>query len=145
MNTLSRLFLIACLLVTATLTGCVATTPFKKADPLKSKVLVYVFRPDSLMSRGTIIAVNINGEKNGLIVNNSYLPINANPGTIEIALHTNDFVKNRYDAMILKETKAGEEYFIKAEPGVFGAFKLIKLEQSNGLAEISNAQYYQTR
>jgi len=125
--------------------GCAATTPFQKADFLEGKGIVYVFRPESLLSRGTIISVYVGNEKRGLLINNSYLPLQVTPGSIEITLRTNDFVKNKYDSIMLKDVKAGEEYFIKANPGLLGAFTLVKLDRNSGVTEIGKTNYYRTK
>ena len=68
-----------------------------------------------------------------------------NPGTVDIVLRTNDFVKNKYDSMTLNATRAGEVCFIKADPGAFGAFTLIKLDESAGLGEISKTYDYRQK
>ncbi|PKN61273.1 MAG: hypothetical protein CVU57_30190 [Deltaproteobacteria bacterium HGW-Deltaproteobacteria-15] len=140
-----RLHLLLCLLAIGSMAGCITTMPFQKAEPREGKVLAYVFRPESVLSRGTILAVNVNGEKRGLLINNSYIPVYADPGSVEISLHTNDFVKNRYDSMTLQGTKEGDVYFIKADPGLLGAFTLVKLDPGNGMTEISKTQYYPPR
>lgn len=114
-------------------------------DAKEGKVTVYIFRPESLLSRGTIIGVYFGDEKKGDLINKSYLPLEAAPGNIEIILRTSDFVKNKYASMIISNAKAGDEYFIKAKPGAFGAFELIKLDTNIGMAEISATQHYQNK
>lgn len=137
--------LLLCMAVFLIIVGCVSSTPFRKMDAKETKVAVYVFRPESILSRGTIIGVYFGDEKKGELINNSYLPLEAAPGNIEIILRTNDFVKNKYASMVLSNAKAGDEYFIKAKPGAFGAFELIKLDASTAMAEIGATQYYQKK
>lgn len=137
--------LLLCMTAFLIITGCVSSTPFKKMDAKEGKVTVYIFRPESLLSRGTIIGVYFGDEKKGDLINKSYLPLEAAPGNIEIILRTSDFVKNKYASMIISNAKAGDEYFIKAKPGAFGAFELIKLDTNIGMAEISATQHYQNK
>jgi len=139
-----RVNLVLCL-VLGVLAGCAASTPFTKADNREGKALVYLFRPESLLSRGTVIAAYINGEQRGLLINNSYLPLYVDPGKVAIELRTNDFLKNRYDALTLEGAKAGETYVVKADPGVFGAFTLVRLDPAAGMKELEKTLRYQTR
>lgn len=124
--------------------GCVTGTPFKQSQTLQDKSLIYVFRPESLMSRGTQIKVTINGETRGVLINRSYIAVQATPGTNAISLETNGLVSNTYDTLTL-ETGAGQAYFVKAEPGLLGAFELVALDHETGMREVSATDLYQTR
>ena len=50
--------LILCALILL-VAGCVTTTPFTKTETLQGKSLLYIFRPDSLLSRGSQVRVDI--------------------------------------------------------------------------------------
>lgn len=131
------------LLLTLFLAGCVKTVPFQPVEPGHDDVLVYVFRPESLLSRGTILQLNINGENKGNLLNNSYIPVTVKPGDIEIELRQPSYPRSRYDSMDLLNARAGETYYIKANPGVFGAFTLLELDRQQGRSEIGSTELYQ--
>lgn len=136
--------LAGCVMVVGLLAGCATSVPFQKASVDQSGALVYVFRPESLLSRGTIIKVDVNGTTKGLLVNNSYLPMQLAAGKTTITLLTNDFVGNKFDTLTIT-TQKGMNYYIKAEPGAWGAFKLLVLDEQKGLSEVSSTVYYQTK
>lgn len=124
-------------------TGCATTTPFQPVSPAGDTALIYVFRPQSLLSRGTIIKVTINGAERGLLVDNGYVALQEQAGQKNIVLLTNGLVENKYDALTMT-TEPGQTYYIKAEPGVFGAFTLKQLDAATGAQEISGTQMYHT-
>ena len=140
----SQKILFLLLLCVVFFAGCVTGTPFRKSDTAQDKSLLYVFRPESLLSRGTQTRVTVNGETRGVLINKSYIAVQANPGVNAIALETNDFIHNTIDTLAL-ETKAGQAYFIKAEPGLLGAFELMVLDEETGMREISATDFYETR
>lgn len=134
--------LILCALILL-VAGCVTTTPFTKTETLQGKSLLYIFRPDSLLSRGSQVRVDINDQTKGVLINKSYIAVQADPGKNTITLLVNDFINNTLASMVL-ETTAGKAYFLKAEPGVFGAFTLVELDEETGMREVSLTESYQT-
>ncbi len=131
------------LLSTLILVGCVKTVPFQSIEPGHDDVLVYVFRPESPLSRGIILQLNVNGENMGQLLNNAYLPVIAKPGNIEIELRQPSFPRSQYDSINIMSAEAGETYFVKAKPGVFGAFSLVEFDEQQGKSEIRSTELYQ--
>lgn len=134
--------LMLCVLILL-VTGCITTTPFTKTEAVQGKSLLYVFRPDSLLSRGSQVRVDINDQAKGVLINKSYIAVQVDPGKNTVTLLVNDFISNTLDSMVL-QTTAGTTYFIKAEPGVFGAFSLVELDEETGMREVSSTESYQT-
>jgi hypothetical protein len=123
--------------------GCVTTTPFTQTETVQEKSLLYIFRPDSLLSRGSQVRVDINDQTKGVLINKSYIAVQVDPGKNTVTLLVNDFINNTLDSMVL-QTTGGTAYFIKAEPGVFGAFSLVVLDEETGMREVSATDFYQT-
>jgi len=105
-------------MVMGLLAGCATSVPFQKSSADQGGALVYAFRPESLLSRGTIIKVDVNGNTKRLLVNNSHLPMQLAAGKATITLLPNDFVGNKYDTLTIT-TQRGVTYYVKAEPGAW--------------------------
>lgn len=132
-----------CVVVVAVFTGCMTTTPFQSLEQDSQRALVYVYRPESLISRGTHFSLTVNGsEVTGPFVNNGYKTFYADPGSVEIVLFENTIPKGKLDSLTLPSVKGGEVYYIKAVPGLFGAYKLMPQERSTGVSEISGTLQY---
>jgi hypothetical protein len=84
-----------------------------------------------------------NDQTKGVLINKSYIAVQADPGKNTITLLVNDFINNTLDSMVL-ETAAGKAHFIQAKPGMFGAFTLVELDEEAGMREVSYTEFYQT-
>ena len=122
--------------------GCAATTPFSPSSPRADSVIVYVFRPESPLSRGVMLQLNVNHENKGKLLNNAYIPVIARPGMIEFELKGAGFPYSKYASLTLEGARAGEVYYIKAKPGLLGAFDLLVLNEEAGRSEIRSALLY---
>jgi hypothetical protein len=139
-KTLCFLALLGCVV----LSGCVmATTEFKQAQMEPEKVLVFIFRPESMISRGVHFEVEINKDKTlSPFINNGYVFAYVMPGDIDLVLYKSGFPKGELDRTTIKDAQAGQTYYVKAVPGLFGAYTFEILDQVVGLQEISQTLHY---
>lgn len=126
--------------------GCklvMEATPFEAIQVEPSKVLVYVFRPESMISRGKQFEVDApGGVRMGPLVNCGYVHGQFAPGDIELTLYEKTIPRGKLDTLTLEDTQAGQTYYIKAKPAVFGAYTLVVLDEATGKAEIGKTSYY---
>lgn len=126
--------------------GCklvMEATPFQAIQVEPSKVLVYVFRPESIISRGTQFEVDApGGVRMGPLVNNAYVFAQFNPGDIELTLYQKTIPRGKLDKITLEGAQAGQTYYVKAKPAAFGAYTLVVLDEATGPAEIGKTSYY---
>ncbi len=145
---LKRGFFISFLVVfTMMFHGCMPVTqPFTPAKVEADKVLVYVYRPESFIARGSTWSLKVNGKVvSTYFINNGYIPVYANAGNINIVLyHDNGFMTpNIYDQTVIANTKAGDIYYLKAFME-FAKTPHFELMSNNiGAKEISSALYFE--
>ena len=142
-----RIFSVCFILVTVIfLQGCVMTTvPFESASLQPDKALVYIYRPESIISRGVHFRVIINDNETLVpFINNGYFPVYVTPGSVKFVLQENSLIKGTLDTQVFN-IEAGKEYYIKANPAIFGAYKLIMMENDIGKAEVSETDFYQDK
>lgn len=131
------------LLVALALQGCMATVPFQPAQVKNDKALVYLYRPESIISRGTHFSVVINGgQEITPLVNNGYIPVYVEPGNVHMVLRENTIPKGTLHKTTFHDLKAGQVYYIKAKPALFGAYTLIRMDEATGQSEVSGALFY---
>jgi hypothetical protein len=122
--------------------GCMATKAYQEVKPSTDKALVYVYRPESAIYRGTPYYVFINGKKIGTIINNAYLPLKVKPGKTTIALREYDLLEKVVDKKSF-DLNNGKTYYIRVNSGLFGAFTLEKIDSSTAQQEIKVTQFYE--
>ncbi len=122
--------------------GCMATKPYVEIKPQKDEAIVYVYRPESPIYRGTPYFVYINGKKIGTIINAAYLPARVKPGNNTISLKENTLFEAPVDRKEYKFEKNGT-YYIRVNSGLFGAFTLEKVPNNIGSKEILKTKFYE--
>ncbi len=142
---INKLTLMVGMLVLITLQGCVMPrTPFKAEQIKTDEAVVYLYRPESFISRGLHFSAIINDNKTVTpLINNAYIPIHVKAGAFKLKLQKNGFPKSTLDTITYDNLEAGKAYYLKAKPGLFGAYTLVKMSDTEGLAEISSTSYYQ--
>ncbi|MCK5509037.1 MAG: hypothetical protein KAI50_11035 [Desulfobacterales bacterium] len=132
------------LLGSIVLSGCVmTTTQYQQVQMESGKVLVYIFRPESIISRGIHFEVEINKDQTlSPLVNKGYVFAHVMPGDINLVLYKKSFPRGKLDQITIKDAQAGQTYYVKANPAIFGAYKFEILAQEAGLQEISKTLYY---
>ncbi len=137
--------LFSLILATVLLQGCImSSVPFQAQQAHSDEALVYLYRPESLISRGIYFSAILNDKESiGPLINNAYIPIHVKPGDLKVVLQQNSFPKSTLDTAIYNNLKAGKSYYIKAKPALFGAYTLIKMETAVGKSEVSSTSYYQ--
>ena len=140
-----RMFLFCGLVAVAfVLQGCMATIPFQPAKIQPDKALLYIYRPESIISRGTHFSVVVNDkERIGPLVNNGHIPVYVKPGSVKLVLQENTIPKLTLHKVTFDNLKAGGVYYIKAKPALLGLYKLVKMDEAIGKAEVSKTMYYQ--
>lgn len=141
-----KLFLFCCLVVaTVTLQGCVmSSVPFQALQVQSDEALVYLYRPESMISRGHHFSAILNDtETVGPLINNAYIPIHAKPGHLKVVLQKNGFPKATLDTTVYDNIAAGKIYYLKAQPAIFGAYKLVKMDDAVGRTEVGATSYFQ--
>lgn len=136
--------LLLLLAVSLTLQGCLlSSTPFKEAQIQSDKALVYIYRPESMISRGTQFSIIINGSQEITpLVNNGYVPVYVTPGNVSMVLYENTFPKGKLDEVTFNNFKAGGTYYVKANPALFGAYTLGQVDEATGQAELQTSQFF---
>jgi len=129
---------------TFVLQGCMPVTkPFTPVKVEADKALVYIYRPDSFIARGIIWVVDINGQTySDYFVNNGYIPMLVEPGTVKINLNEYSLTRNPYDSLIINNVQAGKTYYVKAIAKSFSFHKLKIMDNKTGAAEVSKTVYY---
>lgn len=136
--------LLGLICVSMVLQGCImSSTPFKAAQIQSDKALMYIYRPESMISRGTQFSIVVNGTQTiSPLINNGYVPVYVKPGNVDLVLLENTFPKGTLDEVTFNNLKAGGVYYIKANPALFGAYKLIQMDDATGQSELSQALYF---
>jgi len=123
------------------LSGCMQTKPYTPITPSANDAVVYVYRPDSLIYRGTPYLLYLNGEKKGVIINAAYIPLRVKPGRNFLSLRENSlFHKLVYKKAFFFEP--GKVYYVRVNSGLFGAFTLEQVSPSVGKEQIKKTKYY---
>jgi len=127
--------------------GCMPVTkPFVPAKVEADKVLIYAYRPESFVARGSTWSLKVNGKvASKYFINNGYIPIYAKSGDINIELyHDNSFMTpNVYDKTVIAHTKAGDVYYLKAFMDFGGSPHFKLMDKSVGEKEIKSALYFE--
>jgi hypothetical protein len=136
--------LCSCILVAVTLQGCVMTsTPFQVQQVTSGEALVYLYRPESFISRGTHFSAVVNDDKIvGPLINNGHIPLHVKPGSLKVVLQKNSFPKSTYDTVVYDNIVAGKTYYLKANPALLGAYTLVKMDPTVGQNEVSLTSFY---
>ena len=126
--------------------GCMTAVPFQPAEVQADKALLYIYRPESMISRGKQFSIVINDERTvSPLVNNGYIPVYVEPGSVKLVLQENTIPKGTLDTKVFNDLTAGSVMYIKADPAVFGAYKLIKMDETTGRVELSKTSLYQAK
>lgn len=134
------------LLITLVLQGCMATVPFQPAQVMSDKALIYLYRPESIISRGVHFSVVINKNREITpLVNNGYIPVHVAPGNVSMVLKQNTIPKGTLHSTTFHDLKAGRVYYIKAKPALFGAYTLVRMDEATGQSEVSSALLYKEK
>ena len=128
-------------LLVSLLAGCASSAPFQKANVESGKALVYVFRPNSPLARGEMFKLEMNGVMQGMLLNNAYLPLQANPGEVTLTTLSNKLVSKPLASLTLT-TQPGGTYYVKAEPGLAWTVKMLQLDEAQGAQEIASKHLY---
>jgi len=144
---LRRKFLIASFIFFAIVfQGCMPTiTPFAPVQVKPDKVLVYIYRPESIVARGSTWSLLVNEQKFvNSFINNGYIVAYANPGDINIVLyHDNGIMASYvYDEITLRNAQAGDVYYVKAFMEFAGNPHFELKDRDVGAKEISETSYY---
>jgi len=129
---------------TFVLQGCMPVTkPFAPTKLEASKALIYVYRPESFISRGVTWVVDINGKEfSDYFINNGYIPITVKPGNITIALKEYSLTRGIYDTLTLNNVEKGKTYYVKAIAKPFSFHKLQLVDKKLGAEEVSKTLYF---
>lgn len=122
--------------------GCAKNQIYKPATYSADSAMIYLFRPNHAFSRGNMLRVYVDEERRDNLLNNAYLPLEVKPGTITLKLMTDEVIGSDKLDVIELEVKRGQTYYVKAKPGVFGAFTLILLNKEQGEQEIKDKYFY---
>ena len=143
----NRIILILSLSAAFLFQGCLmpVTKPFVPAKVEADKVLIYAYRPESIIARGATWGLKVNDKvESTYFINNGYIPIYVKPGNIKIELFAqNGFLStNHYDETMIGNTKAGETYYLKAfmEFAKTPHFEL--MDNEVGAKEVSKALFF---
>ena len=134
-------------LVAVTMQGCVmSSVPFQALQIQSDEAVVYLYRPESVISRGIHFSAILNDKETvGPLINNAYIPIHAKPGLLKIILQKNSFPKATLDTAVYENLEAGKAYYLKAKPALFGAYTLIKMDNTVGKTEVNTTSYFQPK
>ncbi len=135
------------ILASVTLQGCVmSSVPFQAQQAHSDEALVYLYRPESIISRGIHFSAILNDKESvGPLINNAYIPIHAKPGVLKVVLQKNSFPKSTFDTAVYDNLEAGKTYYLKAKPALFGAYTLVKMDTAVGKTEVNSTSYYQSK
>ena len=124
--------------------GCVmATKPYVPIEVKTKQALVYVYRPESFVSRGLYWSFIINGGKTYTpLVNNGYIPAYVEPGVINIVLKQNDTLVKSFLANLTLNVEAGKVYYVKATPHPFYRYDFVLMNKKIAKEEIKSALYF---
>lgn len=142
MNCSKIIFFLLATMIISLLAGCASHSPFQQASFKEDKAMIYVFRPNSAFARGEMLKVTVDGEKQDLLINNAYLPVEVTPGSNEIHVTFNSWTINTKAAININ-SQPGKRYYIKVEPGIGWSLTLTELDDQQGAAEISSKVLYQ--
>lgn len=133
-------------LMALTLQGCMASFPFQSVPVKNDKALIYLYRPESIISRGTHFSIVINGKREITpLLNNGYIPVYVAPGNVNMVLKENTIPKGTLHKTTFRNLKAGQIYYIKAKPALFGAYTLVRMDAATGQSEVRNALQYKEK
>lgn len=129
---------------TFALQGCMPVTkPFAPTKIEANKALIYIYRPESFISRGLSWVVDINGQEySDYFINNGYIPISISPGNVTIALKEFSLTKGTFDTLTINGVKNGSTYYVKAIAKPFFFHKLQLMDERTGAVEISKTVYF---
>ena len=124
--------------------GCVMTTkPYTPVQMKARKAVIYVYRPESFVSRGLHWSFIINGGKIYTpLVNNGYIPAYVEPGIVNIELKQNDTLIKSHLANLTLDVKAGKSYYVKATPHPFYVYDFVLMNEKIAKAEIKDSLYF---
>lgn len=124
--------------------GCVMSTkPYTPVMAKSNKAVIYVYRPESFVSRGLYWSFIINGEKTYTpLVNNGYIPAYVDPGIINIELKQNDTLVKSHLANLTLDAKAGKSYYVKATPHPFYVYDFVLMNEKIAKKEIENSLFF---
>ena len=129
---------------TFVLQGCMPVTkPFAPTKLEANKALIYVYRPESFISRGLTWVVDVNGkEYSDYFINNGYIPITVKPGNVTIALKEFSLIKGTFDTLTINNVEKGGTYYVKAIAKPFFFHKLQLVDKKIGAREVSKTVYF---
>ena len=125
------------------LAGCAKNQIYKPATYAEDSAMIYLFRPNHAFSRGNMLRVYVNEERKDNLLNNAYLPIEVKPGKVTLKLMTDELLTSGKLDSLDMNVERGETYFVKANPGILGAFSMVLLSEEEGEQEIKNKYLYE--
>ncbi len=125
------------------LQGCMLPNRPFKAEKIKAdKSLLYIYRPSSIISRGTHFSVVVNKKQTLTpLIDNAYVYTYVAPGSVNLVLQEKSLVNGKLHEVNF-DVKAGDVYYIKAEPALFGAYELEMKDKDIGQTEVKKAKYF---
>lgn len=140
------LFASVVLVLTLLMQGCMPTTqPYVPVKVEADKAIVYVYRPESFIARGSTWSLKVNDKVvSKYFINNGYIPLYVNEGNADLILYHENlgFVNTKYDVMTITNIKAGEIYYVKAFMKFGGEPHFELMDSKVGEQEISSTLYY---
>jgi hypothetical protein len=142
-----RIMFVAILLLLTTLfQGCMPETkPFAPAKVEANKALIYVYRPESFVARGSTWSLKANKKViSTYFINNGYIPVYVDAGKVSLDLYHENigFADNVYDTISLSNVEAGKIYYIKAFMKFAGSPHFELMDNAVGAKEISKSLYF---
>jgi len=123
------------------MSGCMATKAYEELKPVKNEAIVYVYRPESLIYRGTPYVLYIDGKEVGTIINNSYLPFRLQEGKHSFELKENTYFRALVDKKVYY-LKSNKVYYIRINSGLYGTFSIEEVSDAVGSQEIKKTLLY---
>lgn len=117
--------------------------PYKPEALDAKKALIYIYRPSSIISRGTNFSVTVNG-KTVLkpLVDHSYQFAYVQPGTVNLVLKEDKLLGGTLHDVNFDNLEPGKAYYIKTEPALFGAYELEMKDETVGKAELKGSKRF---
>jgi len=138
-----RSFAVGLVLMLITLTGCVGKQlSYQDVQPQEGMASIYVYRPTNFLNSAETMILEINGVESGLLSHGFYLHSFTEPGNADLLLKKNVFPYNEYGSIALKDIKAGQNYYIKADPIALAGFDMILMDAKIGRQEASATKLF---
>ncbi len=126
--------------------GCMPVTqPFVPVQVKADKALIYIYRPESFVARGSTWSVKANHKEiSTYFINNGYISVYIESGDAELELYHKNigFASKIYDTIKINNVKVGQTYYVKAFMKFGGDPHFEIMDNNVGEKEISEALYF---